>query len=216
MKITKAELVVLNMVREGKYITPREIENNAPSMMSAKTARGAVQALTTKGVIKINDKLKLAQAMKIIYLANPLGFSHSAKQFLIPKLVRALEKMHFIVWEPFTMNDEVLKTSSFSDFMIAQMCAKSVELCDGIFAVVNGVPPDEGVMIELGMAMAYQKEVFLFRDDLRVCGEGGMYPLNLMLFATLSEDKWSNNYYTRIAELSNPHKALARFAKCRY
>ena len=38
---------------------------------------------------------------------------------------------------------------------------------DGIFAVVNGCPPDEGVMVELGMAITWEKPVFLFRDDFR-------------------------------------------------
>ena len=53
---------------------------------------------------------------------------------------------------------------------------------DAIFAVVNGVPPDEGVMVELGMAIALGKPTFLFRDDFRRVVESEQYPLNLMLF----------------------------------
>ena len=46
---------------------------------------------------------------------------------------------------------------------------KDVVESDGIFAVVNGAPPDEGVMVELGMAIALGKPTFLFRDDFRQC-----------------------------------------------
>ena len=50
---------------------------------------------------------------------------------------------------------------------------------------MNGCPPDEGVMIELGMAMALKKPTFLFRDDVRHCTDCEAYPLNLMLFTGL-------------------------------
>ena len=38
---------------------------------------------------------------------------------------------------------------------------KDVGEADAIFAVVNGVPPDEGVMVELGIAVALGKPTFL-------------------------------------------------------
>ena len=37
-------------------------------------------------------------------------------------------------------------------------------------------------MVELGLAIAWEKPVFLFRDDFRRCTDSEMYPLNLMLF----------------------------------
>ncbi len=54
-----------------------------------------------------------------------------------------------------------------------------MEQCDAIFAVVNGVPPDEGVMVELGMAIALGKPTSLFRDDFRRATDSEEYPLNL-------------------------------------
>ena len=39
-------------------------------------------------------------------------------------------------------------------FKIAQADMNGVLECDAIFAVVNGVPPDEGVAFELGVAAA--------------------------------------------------------------
>ena len=84
---------------------------------------------------------------------------------------------------------------------------------DGIFAVVNGVPPDEGVMVELGMAIALGKPTFLFRDDFRRVVESEQYPLNLMLFTGLPEQGWEDYYYTSIEEIPSPDKALAQWAK---
>ena len=82
---------------------------------------------------------------------------------------------------------------------------------DGIFAVVNGTPPDEGVMVELGIAIALGKGIFLFRDDFRRCTDSGDYPLNLMLFAGLPEQGWRDHYYTRVDEIGDPTKALVRW-----
>ena len=83
---------------------------------------------------------------------------------------------------------------------------------DAIFAVVNGVPPDEGVMIELGMAIAAGKPTFLFRDDFRRAADSDEYPLNLMLFTGLPQLDWERFYYTLIDDISSPDKALAPWA----
>ena len=86
---------------------------------------------------------------------------------------------------------------------------------DALFAVVNGVPPDEGVMVELGMAIALGKPTFLFRDDFRRATDSDDYPLNLMLFTGLPRQGWQRYYYTSIAEIPALDKALAPWAKGR-
>jgi nucleoside 2-deoxyribosyltransferase len=48
---------------------------------------------------------------------------------------------------------------------------------DALLAIVNGTPPDEGVMLELGAAIALGKPVFLYRDDFRRCSDSEDYPL---------------------------------------
>ena len=83
---------------------------------------------------------------------------------------------------------------------------------DAIFAVVNGVPPDEGVMVELGMAIALEKPTFLFRDDFRRVVDSEQYPLNLMLFTGLPEEGWNDYYYTSVDEITSQSKALAQWA----
>ena len=84
---------------------------------------------------------------------------------------------------------------------------------DAIFAVVNGVPPDEGVMVELGIAIALGKPTFLFRDDFRRATDSEEYPLNLMLFTGMPRQDWRDYYYTSIEEIGVPDKALARWVR---
>ena len=90
---------------------------------------------------------------------------------------------------------------------------RDVRKADGLFAVVNGCPPDEGVMVELGLAIAWEKPVFLFRDDFRRCTDSDTYPLNLMLFTGLPETDWQAYWYGSIEEIIDPGKALARWLK---
>ncbi len=67
---------------------------------------------------------------------------------------------------------------------------------DCIFAIVNGKPLDEGVMIELCIAIAFKKVILLLRDDYRNCSDNDHYPLNLsdhyplnlMLFLGMPKD----------------------------
>ena len=150
---------------------------------------------------------------KTIYLANPYGFSAQQKAELLPPLVSALEELGLEVWEPFERNNQVDFAKAGWAYRIGQADFRDVVDADAIFAVVNGVPPDEGVMVELGMAIALGKPTFLFRDDFRRVVESEEYPLNLMLFTGLPEHGWEDSYYTSINEIPSPEKSLARWAR---
>ena len=63
---------------------------------------------------------------------------------------------------------------------------------------MNSCPPDEGVCIELGLAIALGKPTFLFRDDFRRVTDSEEYPLNLMLFTAMPEDSWRDYYHTSV------------------
>ena len=147
-----------------------------------------------------------------IYLANPYGFSAQQKAELLPPLVKALEGLGLEVWEPFERNNQVDFAEAGWAYRIGQADFRDVAESDAIFAVVNGVPPDEGVMVELGMAIALGKPTFLFRDDFRRVVESEEYPLNLMLFIGHPEHGWEDYYYTSLDEIPDPDKALARWA----
>lgn len=150
---------------------------------------------------------------KTIYLANPYGFSLQQKALLLPQLARALQDLGLEVWEPFDRNNQVDFSEDGWAYRIGQADRRDVEEADAIFAVVNGVPPDEGVMVELGMAIALGKPTFLFRDDHRRATESEQYPLNLMLFTGLPQDGWRDSFYTSIEEIASQEKALWRWAK---
>ncbi len=148
---------------------------------------------------------------KRIYLANPYGFSQQQKTLLLPPIIQAIEALGAEVWEPFSRNNQVDFSQAGWAYQVAQADFEDVKQCDGIFAIVNGTPPDEGVMVELGMAIALEKTIFLFRDDFRRCTDSEEYPLNLMLFAGLPKQGWEDYYYTSVSQIPSPDKALYRW-----
>ncbi|MEM7770661.1 MAG: nucleoside 2-deoxyribosyltransferase [Cyanobacteria bacterium P01_E01_bin.6] len=145
---------------------------------------------------------------KVLYLANPYGFSTQQRALLLPPIIQALTDLGAEVWEPFERNNQVDVSKSGWAYRVAQADVADVRTCDGIFAIVNGTPPDEGVMIELGVAIALHKAIFLFRDDFRHCSDSEDYPLNLMVFAGLPEQDWQRFYYTSVADITSADKAL--------
>ena len=150
---------------------------------------------------------------KTIYLANPYGFSAQQKTLLLPEIVNTLTQLGLEVWEPFARNNQVDMSEPGWAYLIGEADYRDVRESDAIFAVVNGTPPDEGVMVELGMAIALGKPTFLFRDDFRRATDSEEYPLNLMLFTGLPKTGWEDYYYTSVEEISSPEKALARWAR---
>ena len=148
---------------------------------------------------------------KKIYLANPYGFSEQQKTRLLPEIIAALEGLGLEVWEPFARNNQVDFSEPGWAYRIGRADFDDVRDSDAIFAVVNGVPPDEGVMVELGMAVALGKPTFLFRDDFRRATDSEEYPLNLMLFTGMPKDGWRDFYYTKLEEIADADKALCRW-----
>ena len=151
------------------------------------------------------------QAQKSLYLASPYGFSVQQKSGPLAELVAALEGIGVDVWEPFERNNQIDQTKAGWAHKVGQDDMRDVRESDGIFAVVNGCPPDEGVMVELGMAIAWGKPTFLFRDDFRRCTDCEDYPLNLMLYAGLPKQGWDRYWFTRVEQISDPDKALVRW-----
>ena len=131
----------------------------------------------------------------------------------LQELVGVLESLGADVWEPFARNNQIDRASAGWAYRIGQADLRDVREVDGLFAVVNGCPPDEGVMVELGLGIAWEKPVFLFRDDFRRCTDSEMYPLNLMLFTGLPAAGWEAAWYGSIEEIADPAKALARWLR---
>ena len=152
-------------------------------------------------------------AQRTIYLASPYGFSAQWKRLLLPEFIRAFEGLGLEVWEPFERNGQVDLSKPGWAYQVAQRDLQDVRDADALFAIVNGTPPDEGVMVELGAAIALGKPTFLFRDDFRRCTDSEDYPLNLMLFSGLPAQGWQDFVYTSLEEIVQQDKALYRWAQ---
>ena len=148
---------------------------------------------------------------RTIYLASPYGFSEQWKRLLLPEFIGALTALGLEVWEPFSRNGQIDFAQPGWAYRVAQKDLQDVRDADALFAIVNGTPPDEGVMVELGAAMALNKPIFLFRDDFRRCTDSEEFPLNLMLFAGLPEMGWQDFVYENIVDIGRPDMALARW-----
>ena len=149
---------------------------------------------------------------KKLYLANPYGFSKNTKS-LLPKFIEIFQDLNVEVYEPFERTKHLINNKNNWAYELAKTNVKDLKECDCIFAIVNGNPPDEGVMVEIGIATALKKEIFLFRDDFRNCSDSKEYPLNLMLFVGLSEENWSGNYFESLEDIKNPKKNFLNWIK---
>ena len=150
---------------------------------------------------------------KTLYLASPYGFSEHWRLKLLPEFVSKLEFMGANVLEPFVRNSHIDITSPGWANKVANSNLNDLRQSDGLFAIVNGLPPDEGVMVELGVAIALGKPTFLFRDDFRKCTDSDEYPLNLMIFLGLPYDSWSDYYYSSLDELDCKKKAIYKWLR---
>ena len=149
---------------------------------------------------------------KKLYLANPYGFSKQTKQLLYDFL-DIFNDLNVEVYEPFERSKHLLQKKGEWAYDLARSNFNDLKECDGIFAIVNGTPPDEGVMIELGIAIALKKDIFLFRDDFRNCSDSDQYPLNLMLFLGLPRDNWRNYYFESLQDLKSEKKGFVKWSK---
>ena len=146
---------------------------------------------------------------KKLYLASPYGFSEQTNNILLNFKNLFLES-GLEVFEPFEEGNLIDKKGNWA-YKIAKLNYDNLKKSDCIFAIVNGTPPDEGVMVEIGIAIALKKEIFLFRDDFRSCSDSELYPLNLMLFAGLPEDDWVNNYFISFDEITSLEKNFTKW-----
>ena len=149
---------------------------------------------------------------KKLYLANPYGFSNQTKN-LLTEFIKIFHDLKVEVYEPFERTKNLTSHKDNWAYEIAKTNLNDLMSCDCIFAIVNGNPPDEGVMVELGFAIALKKEIFLFRDDFRNCSDTDQYPLNLMLFVGLNKESWSKNYFESLEDINNPKKNFVNWAQ---
>ena len=149
---------------------------------------------------------------KKLYLANSFGFSKQTKN-LLDEFINIFNDLNIEVYEPFEETKHIIKRKNNWAYDIAERNFLDLKKCDCIFAIVNGNPPDEGVMIELGIAIALKKKIFLFRDDFRNCSDSDQYPLNLMLFLGLPRNNWKKYYFESLLDIKSNEKGFIEWAK---
>ena len=149
---------------------------------------------------------------KKLYLANSLGFSKQTKKLLY-EFINIFNDLNIEVYEPFDRTKNIIQGEDNWAYDLAERNYQDLKNCDCIFAIVNGTPPDEGVMIELGIAIALKKKIFLFRDDFRNCSDSNQYPLNLMLFLGLPRDNWRKYYFESILDIISSEKGFVEWAR---
>ena len=149
---------------------------------------------------------------KKLYLANSYGFSKQTKG-LLNEFIEIFNNLNIEVYEPFERTKFINKEKGNWAYDIAKTNFNDLEKSDCIFAIVNGTPPDEGVMIELGVAIALKKEIFLYRDDFRKCSDSNQYPLNLMLFIGLPKDDWQKHYLESLEDITSKNKNFFEWTK---
>ena len=149
---------------------------------------------------------------KKLYLANQYGFSKQSKN-LLTAFIKIFEDLNIEVYEPFERTKHLINRKKDWAYQVANSNLNDLKSCDCLFAIVNGNPPDEGVMIELGIAIALQKKIFLFRDDFRNCSDSDQYPLNLMLFVGLPKENWSKNYLESLDDINSSKKNFLKWAQ---
>ena len=149
-----------------------------------------------------------------LYIANALGFSTHAREHTLRDIIGVVESMGFRVIEPFRDHNELSlahERTVAQELEIAARDAKGVEDSDGVLCVISSPIPDEGSMIEVGMAMAMKKPVFYLNDDFRYRPRECALPANLMLFTHTNAQTWQQYYYTSIDTLQDPTMALHKW-----
>ena len=133
--------------------------------------------------------------MKKIYCAGPLF--NPKEQEEMAEIADALEKSGYAVFLPQRDGIELAKASQeiydkgMSEHDANEELAKSIFIidthqvikCDGLLLNMNGRVPDEGAMVEAGIAWALHKPIVIYKNDSRTILLGADNPLVVGLSA---------------------------------
>jgi nucleoside 2-deoxyribosyltransferase len=138
-----------------------------------------------------------------LYLASPLGFSESGKNFKDTVLKPALVQLGFDVIDPWTLVSskrlaEVTALPSGStrrkaawqqlDLEIGKQNQSQIDQADAVLAILDGSDVDSGTAAEVGYAFAKKKKIFGYRSDFRLASdnEGALVNLQVEYFIKAS------------------------------
>lgn len=133
--------------------------------------------------------------IKRAYIAGPMGFSESGRDFLYAKIIPLLENYGFEVLNPWTLTDpELIASAQFLksglrkikrwksvNIRIGKNNADAIKDCGLVFAVLDGSDVDSGTASEIGFAAALEKPVIGYRSDFRQSGDNEGSTVNLQV-----------------------------------
>jgi nucleoside 2-deoxyribosyltransferase len=153
-----------------------------------------------------------------VYLASPLGFAESTRDYL-QRLMAALRDNGHEVFDPWVheSGQEIEAAKGIADpaarrvalrdanFKAAEANAEGIRGADVVLAVLDGVDVDSGTASEAGYAFGLDKRVFGLRTDFRLTGDNEATTVNLQveywikasggkIFRTLAEvEAWAGD-----------------------
>jgi nucleoside 2-deoxyribosyltransferase len=158
---------------------------------------------------------------KRIYLASPLGFSEAGTRFIRQVLVPELNRLGAEVVNPFDLVDPkriqaigampagASRIAAWRSLNaeIGKMNQESIDGCDIVFAVLDGVDVDSGTASEIGYAYAKQKLIVGYRGDFRLSSdnEGGIVNLQVEHFIRAS----GGTIVSKASEIAGAFASLA-------
>jgi nucleoside 2-deoxyribosyltransferase len=159
-----------------------------------------------------------------IYVASPLGFTGSTRQFMDEKLIPTIRKTGIIPCNPWDENPEITalidhaksitdlnaRRSAWQEVVKALGAANAnlISMANGIVAVLDGVDVDSGTAAEIGYGAALGKWIVGYREDRRRTGEDQAAEVNLQV-----EYFVTKNGGVIVHSLSELEGALNRIAK---
>ncbi|MCC2631556.1 MAG: nucleoside 2-deoxyribosyltransferase [Patescibacteria group bacterium] len=138
---------------------------------------------------------------KKVYLASPMGFAESTKQYMYQYVIPMLESLGLEVIDPwkltlqqeidevYAIKDMVVREEAFKTlrFVIGKRNAQGIAEADFLVANLDGQEMDSGTASEIGAGSITGKTVFAWRNDLRQSGElGAVINLQVEYFITVN------------------------------
>lgn len=114
------------------------------------------------------------------YVASPLGFSETTREFYVNRLLPAISEFVIPV-DPWSLTDPSEFTAAENDeqrfalgLRVSVRNAKAIRASELLLAQLDGQDVDSGTAAEVGYAAAHGKLCLAIRSDLRQSGEAGM------------------------------------------
>lgn len=129
-----------------------------------------------------------------IYLASPLGFADSTRQFMEHLIERVAPHVDVSnPWDDKRFEDAFVRIAGIDsraeafaalaaiNTELGRANAESIRNADGVVAILDGVDVDSGTAAEVGYAYALGKRVYGLRTDFRLAGDNPGSIVNLQV-----------------------------------